>query len=176
MAHQTQTLTFLPFRDYLVANVLLSTRPTLYFPSEKAFLVVGTFAASPLPPVIGHIIAFEFNGASGQIFPAQSMDRLVDIRQPHHIQMNNITLSPVAIPVHMGATAFILDQVLSLRLCSRGTRESAAVLRSEKLKFTSACISINCTILSNTHTSYILTSGVTNAMSQQLNLDIAFFL
>ncbi|KAF9320439.1 hypothetical protein BGZ91_004733, partial [Linnemannia elongata] len=85
-------------------------RPTLYFPSEKAFLVVGTFAASPLPPVIGHIIAFEFNGASGQIFPAQGMDRLVDIRQPHPIQMNNITLSPVAIPVHMGATAFILDQ------------------------------------------------------------------
>ncbi|KAF9136513.1 hypothetical protein BGX30_011141 [Mortierella sp. GBA39] len=85
-------------------------RPTQYFPSERAYLAVGTFDTSPVRPVIGHITAFEVNGTSGQIFPAHIMEKLVDIRQPQPVKMNNITISPVAIPVHMGTTAFILDQ------------------------------------------------------------------
>ncbi|KAG9064345.1 hypothetical protein KI688_003533 [Linnemannia hyalina] len=73
------------------------------FLSSRQFAIVGQAGES-------HITAFEVNGTSGQIFPAHSMEKLVDIRQPQPVKMNNITISPVAIPVHMGTTAFILDQ------------------------------------------------------------------
>ncbi|KAF8936270.1 hypothetical protein BGZ47_009578 [Haplosporangium gracile] len=71
---------------------------------------VDSYLYSSVAPVLGHITAFEVSGTSGQIFPAFSMEEFVQLKQPQPVQMNNITLSPVAIPVHMGTTAFILDQ------------------------------------------------------------------
>jgi hypothetical protein len=75
---------------------------------------VGTFETNAAPPVAGHLVAFDAEGKSGVIYPTVGRDgTIVELNPPlSNIQMD-FMLTQDAIPVHMGTTAFILDQVLS---------------------------------------------------------------
>ncbi|KAK3829706.1 MAG: hypothetical protein J3R72DRAFT_479068 [Linnemannia gamsii] len=90
----------------------LVSGPPQWSPSETTLLALGTFITTTTTTAgsIGHLTAFDSTGTSGQIFPTVSSDKQVQIRSPFPVQMNNITLSSGAIPVHQGGTGFILDQ------------------------------------------------------------------
>ncbi|KAF9089568.1 hypothetical protein BGX29_011993 [Mortierella sp. GBA35] len=86
------------------------------FPSEKTLLAVGTFSATSEAPAHGYLITFDPDGRQGWIYPSLSYDPkantnyIVQLEQPRSVVMNDIRLSVFAVPVHMGHSAYILDQ------------------------------------------------------------------
>ncbi|KAF9154014.1 hypothetical protein BG015_002100 [Linnemannia schmuckeri] len=80
-------------------------------PSDTVPLVVGTFDIKPAPDVTGSIVAFDAKRDSGQIYSTTGMRQTtIRVDKVGEIQMNGITLSSDAIPIHMGLTAYILDK------------------------------------------------------------------
>lgn len=88
------------------------------FPAPNPFLSVGTYTLGSKAPARGHAVIFDTN-SSGWIYPTAGYivgdstynGNMLQLESPVSVNMNNITLTPDAVGVTMGADAFILDKV-----------------------------------------------------------------
>ena len=85
-------------------------------PVANPMLAVGTYDASTSLGS-GYNIVFDYLGggtifnSAGTLAGVNSTDNLINLTNPRVVQTSGVKLTSAAIPITMGSTAYILDQV-----------------------------------------------------------------